>query len=70
LKRDELILKDPVPTVNIIGYAESAIILSIRPYATPDDFTFVQFNAYENIHQALIENGIKGPQIKRVMVQE
>jgi small conductance mechanosensitive channel len=70
LKRDELILKDPVPTVNIVGYAESAIILSIRPYATPDHFTFVQFNAYENIHQALIENGIKGPQIKRVMVQE
>ncbi len=70
LSLDELILENPTPTVNIIGYAESAIILSIRPYATPDNFTFVQFNAYENIHQALIENGIKGPQIKRVMVQE
>ncbi|MBL0328828.1 MAG: hypothetical protein IPP64_05275 [Bacteroidetes bacterium] len=65
-----MILKEPAPTVNIVGYAESAMMLSIRPYATPDNSQFVQFNAYENIHQALIDNGIKGPQIKRVMVQE
>ena len=69
LNKDENVLKDPPPTVNVIDYAESAMILSIRPYATPQNHSIVFFSAHESIHQALIDHGIKAPQIKRMVVQ-
>jgi small conductance mechanosensitive channel len=69
LMNDAKVLKDPSPSVNVLDYGESSIILAVRPFATPADYWDVYFNSYEKIRASLIENGIKPPQIKRMVVQ-
>ncbi len=64
------VLKDPAPSVNILDYAESAIVLAVRPYALQGDYWDVYFGCYENIRASLVQNGIKAPQIKRLVVQD
>jgi small conductance mechanosensitive channel len=68
LDEDRNILRIPASTVNVLEYAENAMILVVRPFTTPEKYWDVHFNTYERIHTALVENGIKTPQIKRMMV--
>jgi small conductance mechanosensitive channel len=69
LSCDVNVLKDPVPSVNVLEYGESAIVLAVRPFATPEKYWDVYFNSYEKIRTALVENGINAPQLKRIVVQ-
>ncbi len=70
INKNPKVLKDPAPSVNILEYGESAIVLAVRPYALPADYWDVYFNSYEIIRSTLVENGIKAPQIKRMVVQD
>ena len=53
------ILKDPEPEVGILTYDSHSIILGVRPYAYPDDYWDVSFEAYERIKAAFNRNEIK-----------
>lgn len=69
LANEPLVLKTPEPTVMVVEYAESAIVLSVRPYASVVDFGPMQSAVYEKIRKAFIEHEIKSPEIKRTYVQ-
>ena len=69
LANEAMVLKTPEPTVVVVEYAESAIILSIRPYANVADFGPMQSAVYEKIRKAFIGNEVKSPEIKRTYVQ-
>jgi small conductance mechanosensitive channel len=64
-----LVLKTPAPTVMVVEYAESAVILSVRPYGNVSDFGLMQTIVYEKIRKAIIEQDIKSPEIKRTWVK-
>lgn len=69
LANEAMVLKAPEPTVVVVEYAESAIVLSIRPYANIAEFGPMQTAVYEKIRKAFIENEVKSPEIKRTYVQ-
>ncbi len=69
LKGNPKVLNDPAPSVNVLEYGESAIVLAVRPYSLSADYWDVYFESYESIRATLVENGIKAPQIKRMVVQ-
>lgn len=69
LENEKMVLKTPEATVIVVEYAESAIVLSVRPYANTIDFGPMQTVVYEKIRKAFIANGIKSPEIKRTFVQ-
>lgn len=69
LASEPMVLKTPESTVVVTEYAESAIILSVRPYANVVDFGPMQTAVYEKIRKAFIENHVKSPEIKRTYVQ-
>lgn len=68
LLHEPLVLKTPAPSVMVVEYAESAVILSVRPYGNVSDFGLMQTVVYEKIRKAMIENDIKSPEIKRTLV--
>ena len=53
------VLKDPEPEVGILEYDSHSITLGVRPYAYPDDYWEVSFEAYEKIKAAFNKNNIK-----------
>lgn len=55
----ETVLKDPRPEIGIESYDSHNVLLAVRPYATPDDYWQVTFEAYERIKAAFNRNGIK-----------
>lgn len=65
LNADPKVLKDPAATVNVIDYAEGAVVLCVRPQATVANYWDVYFNSLENIQKALNANGIEGPRVVR-----
>jgi len=69
LLAEPLVLKTPAPTVIVVEYAESAVILSVRPYGNVSDFGLMQTIVYEKIRKAIIEQDIKSPEIKRTWVK-
>jgi small conductance mechanosensitive channel len=52
------ILKDPVPSIEVIALSENAIKLGIRPWAKNEDFTQVVAETLENCKIALDQEGI------------
>ena len=68
LLHEPLVLNIPAPSVMVVEYAESAVILSVRPYGNVSDFGLMQTVVYEKIRKAMIENDIKSPEIKRTLV--
>ena len=55
------ILKDPAPSVNVLGLGESSVDLAVRPYATPEEYWDVYFDIYEQSKLALDDAGITIP---------
>ncbi len=53
------ILKDPITEVGIETFDSHNIVLAVRPYALPDDYWTVLFQANEAIKRAFNENGVK-----------
>ena len=59
--KDELVLKDPVPTVAVAELADSSVNLVVRPWCDPAHYWDVHFNTIENAKNALDEAGISIP---------
>ena len=59
--KDERILKDPAPVVNITEHSASSLKLIARVWMNKDDFWGVKFDLLERIKKALDENGIEIP---------
>lgn len=53
------VLREPEPEVGIEAYDSHNVLLAVRPYATPDDYWEVTFEAYQRIKAAFNRNGIK-----------
>ena len=69
---NELVLKDPAPTVCIDGYADSSINFSLRVYVKGEDYWTVNFALKEGLKKALDAAGIEipFPQVDVHMKQE
>jgi len=59
LKAIPKVLKTPEPEVGIEAYDSHSVLLAVRPYAAPDDYWEVTFDAYQRIKAAFNRNGIK-----------
>lgn len=55
----EKVLKNPVPEVGIESFDSHNVVLAVRPYAHPDDYWQVMFEAYERIKAAFNRHGIR-----------
>lgn len=66
MENDPDVLKTPAPTVVVAEYGESAIVLAVRPYSTPEKYGDIQTRIFEKVRKAFIEHDIKAPQIKRI----
>ncbi len=55
----ERVLNEPLPEIGIEAYDSHSLLLAVRPYALPDDYWSVTFEAYERIKAAFNRNGIK-----------
>ena len=58
LKIDK-VLNDPVPEIGIEGFDSHNIMLSVRPYAQPDDYWEVTFESYANIKAAFSRHNVQ-----------
>lgn len=61
LLRNEKVLKDPAPTVNMLEHGASAIKLAVRPWCRPEDYWDVYFSVTEEIRAAFTAGGISIP---------
>ena len=61
VESDELVLKDPAPTVAVSELADSSVNLVVRPWCDPIHYWDVHFNTIENAKNALDEAGIGIP---------
>lgn len=61
MMNDELVLKDPAPSVHVSELADSSVNLAVRPYATPENYWAVYFGTLEKSKQALDAAGITIP---------
>ena len=48
LTSNELVLKDPAPSVNVMELADSSVIFAVRPFCMPEPYWDVYFATYEN----------------------
>ena len=55
------VLEDPAPFVGVIGFGDSSVDLTIRPFANSVDYWDVYFASYEAIKKALDDNNIEIP---------
>ncbi|MCU0417094.1 MAG: mechanosensitive ion channel [Cytophagaceae bacterium] len=68
LLNDPDVLKTPAPTVSVQEFGESAVVLAIRPFAHPSKVPDVQNRVYEKIRKAFVDQKVKGPEIKRFVM--
>ncbi|WP_420602119.1 mechanosensitive ion channel family protein [Flagellimonas sp.] len=55
------VLRDPVPSVNVMELADSSVNFAVRPFCRPEDYWDVYFATYENCKIALDNAGIEIP---------
>ncbi|MBC7450378.1 MAG: mechanosensitive ion channel family protein, partial [Cytophagales bacterium] len=65
LLADPQVLKHPAPAVIVTEYADSNIVLSIRPNVLPSDVSAMQTSIFKKIKKVLVENCIKSVHIKK-----
>jgi small conductance mechanosensitive channel len=65
LSKDEKVLKNPAPSVNIINFVDYGMEICIRPHAKVSDYWDVHFKSLENIQKALVDNNVSGPRVTR-----
>jgi len=56
-----LVLKDPVPQVEVLTLGDSAVNLVLRPWSKPKDYWTVYFEAIQAVKEAYDKNGIEIP---------
>ncbi len=58
---EELVLKDPEPTIAVLELADSSVNLAVRPWVKTDDYWTVYFNLMEKIKLTFDEKNISFP---------
>lgn len=61
LTSHSLVLKDPVPSVNVSELADSSVNFAVRPWCNTEDYWTVYFDITENAKEALDAAGIEIP---------
>ena len=64
------VLKDPVPSINVVALGESSVDLAVRPFCTPENYWDVYFSTLENSKIALDNAGIEIPYPHSVEIQK
>jgi small conductance mechanosensitive channel len=64
------ILKEPVPSVNVIELADSSVNFAVRPWCKSDDYWAVYFEITESAKEALDAAGIEIPYPHRVQISK
>jgi small conductance mechanosensitive channel len=70
LTSNELVLKDPAPSVNVMELADSSVNFAVRPYCKPEHYWDVYFATYENSKLALDKAGIEIPYPHEVQINK
>jgi len=64
------VLESPAPFVGILGFGDSSVDLTVRPYAKSAEYWNVYFAANEAIKKALDENNIEIPYPHQVEIRK
>ena len=64
------VLKDPIPTVNVLELADSSINFAVRPWCKAEDYWTVYFEVTEKTKEALDSAGIEIPYPHHVEIQK
>ncbi len=64
------VLKEPMPTVNVLELADSSINLAVRPWCKSADYWSVYFEVTEQTKEALDTAGIEIPYPHRVEIRK
>jgi small conductance mechanosensitive channel len=59
LRKVPFVLQDPEPIVGIESYDTHNVIISIRPFITPDDYWDATFAINSKIKESFYQKGIK-----------
>lgn len=70
LTSNELVLKDPAPSVNVMELADSSVNFAVRPFCKPEHYWDVYFVTYENCKLALDKAGIEIPYPHEVQINK
>lgn len=70
LTSNELVLKDPAPSVNVMELADSSVNFAVRPFCKPEHYWDVYFATYENCKLALDKAGIEIPYPHEVQINK
>ncbi len=70
LTSNELVLKDPAPSVNVTELADSSVNFAVRPFCKPEHYWDVYFATYENCKLALDKAGIEIPYPHEVQINK
>lgn len=70
LKKDKHVLSDPEPEVFVAELADSAVVLTIRPWVSVEDLVDVQFSTLESIHDVFRREGVEIPYPHRQILME
>jgi len=70
LTSNELVLKDPAPSVNVMELADSSVNFAVRPFCKPEHYWDVYFATYENAKLALDKAGIEIPYPHQVEIHK
>jgi len=65
LGSDARILKDPAPTVAVLGIEGGSVTFAVRPWVRTEDYWDVYFNANENMKKQFDAEGIQLPVPRR-----
>lgn len=64
------VLKDPLPSVNVLKVGDGMVTLTVRPYATPSDYWDAFFSVQEELRNAFNENQIAAPTPTRLILNK
>lgn len=67
---NELVLKTPAASTNVLRMADGMVTLAVRPYTTPERYWDVFFGVQEQIKIAFEKNGITAPVPHRVIINK
>ncbi len=70
LTSQDLVLSDPVPTIDVAALGESSVDFAVRPWAKTEDYWTVYFNTLEKAKLALDAAGIEIPYPHAVEIQK
>ncbi|MCL9780713.1 small-conductance mechanosensitive channel MscS [Vibrio sp. S4M6] len=57
----EKVLKDPVPTIEVVALADSSVNFVVRPWVKTEDYWEIYFALHKDVKIALDESGIEIP---------